>query len=228
MVDSEVVILAWRGLPSPGSEKSKILKHLVENISPDSLIINLSSVAVYGQNPGINYETTPPKPINSYGHSKLDLEFYLNTFAISKVCNLRISNVFGDPGFSDVLNSILDGVINAVEVELVSPTTVSRDFISIDRFIEILKQILLLSNAIARREFINVSAGKSMTLHELMNLVEHLSSSKISFLEVPLRNDVINQSLISNVKMMELLNYEVSSQALEIQNYVRYQLDNVK
>jgi nucleoside-diphosphate-sugar epimerase len=228
MVDSDVVILAWRGLPSPGSEKAEVLKYLVQNVSPNSMIINLSSVAVYGQNSGINYETTIPKPINAYGQSKLDLEIYLDSFATSKVCNLRISNVFGDPGFSDVLNSILNGAKSAVEVELVSPTSVARDFISIETLIDILIQILFLSKTQARGEVINVSAGKSMTLHELLNLVEHLSSSKISCLEVPLRNDVINQSLISNVKMMELLNYEVNSQALEIQNYVRYQLDNVK
>ena len=228
MVDSEVVILAWRGLPSPGSEKAEVLKYLVQNISSNSTIINLSSVAVYGQNSDINYETTVPKPINTYGQSKLDLEIYLDSFATSKVCNLRISNVFGDPGFNDVLNRILDGARNTLKVELVSPTFVSRDFISIETLIEIFKQILFLSKTLARREVINVSAGKSMFLCELLNLVEHLSGSKISYIEAPLRDGVIKQSLISNLKIMELLSYEVSSQTLEIQNYVRHQVGNTK
>jgi nucleoside-diphosphate-sugar epimerase len=228
IIDSEVVILAWRGLPSPGSEKANVLKYLVQNVSPNSMIINLSSVSVYGQNSGINYETTIPKPINPYGCSKLDLEVYLNAFAVSKVCNLRISNVFGDPGFSDVLNSILDGAKNAVKVELVSPNTVSRDFISIETLIEILKQILFRSKNQARREVINVSAGKSINLRELLNLVEYLSSSKISYSEAPLSDGVIKQSLISNLKMIALLNYEVNSQSLEMQNYVRYQVGNAK
>ena len=227
-VDSEVVILAWRGLPSPESEKAEVLRYLVQNTSPSSIIINLSSVAVYGQNPDINYETTVPKPINPYGQSKLDLESYLDSFAATRVCNLRISNVFGDPGFIDVLNRILEGARNGVKVELVSPTSVSRDFISIDTFIEILKQILFLSKALQWREVINVSAGKSMTLHELLNLVEHLSNSKISCLEVPLRDDVIKQSLISNLRIMELLNYKVSSQTLELQNYIRLQVNIAK
>lgn len=228
MVDSEVVIIAWRGLPSPGSEKAEALKYLVQNVSSNSTIINLSSVAVYGQNSAINYETTVPKPINPYGHSKLDLEIYLDNFAASKVCNLRISNVFGDPGFNDVLNRILEGVRNGINVELVSPTSVSRDFISIVTFIEILKQILFLSKALRWREVINVSSGKSMTLHELLILVEHLSNSKISCLEVLLRDDVIKQSLISNSRIMELLNYKVSSQTLEMQNYVRHQVNIAK
>jgi nucleoside-diphosphate-sugar epimerase len=228
MVDSEVVILAWRGLPSPGSEKAEVLKYLVQNISSNSTIINLSSVAVYGQNSNINYETTVPKPINTYGQSKLDLEIYLDSFATSKVCNLRISNVFGEPGFNDVLNRILDGARNTLKVELVSPTFVSRDFISIETLIEIFKQILFLSKSLARREVINVSAGKSMFLCELLNLVEHLSGSKISYIEAPLRDGVIKQSLISNLKIMELLSYEVSSQTLEIQNYVRHQVCNTK
>ena len=228
MVDSEVVILAWRGLPSPGSEKAEVLKYLVQNISSNSTIINLSSVAVYGQNSNINYETTVPKPINTYGQSKLDLEIYLDSFATSKVCNLRISNVFGEPGFNDVLNRILDGARNTLKVKLVSPTFVSRDFISIETLIEIFKQILFLSKSLARREVINVSAGKSMFLCELLNLVEHLSGSKISYIEAPLRDGVIKQSLISNLKIMELLSYEVSSQTLEIQNYVRHQVCNTK
>ena len=228
MVDSELVILAWRGLPSPGSEKAEVLKYLVQNVSSNSTIINLSSVAVYGQNSDINYETTVPKPINTYGQSKLDLEIYLDSFATSKVCNLRISNVFGDPCFNDVLNRILDGARNALKVELVSPTFVSRDFISIETLIEIFKQILFLSKTLARREVINVSAGKSMFLCELLNLVEHLSGSKISYFEAPLREGVIKQSLISNLKIMELLSYEVSSQTLEIQNYVRHQVGNTK
>lgn len=228
IIDSDVVILAWRGLPCPGSEKAEVLKHLVQNISPTSIIINLSSVSVYGQNPSINYETKIPKPINPYGQSKLDLEIYLDTYASSKVCNLRISNVFGHPSFNDVLNRILEGARNGVKVELVSPTAVSRDFISIDTFVEILKQMLSLSKALQRREVINVSAGKSMTLHELLNLVEYSSNSNISCHEVPLRDDVIKQSLISNLRIMELLNYKVSSQTLEMQNYVRYQVGNAK
>jgi nucleoside-diphosphate-sugar epimerase len=227
MVDSEVFILAWRGLPRPRSEKEEVLRYLAQKISSDSTIINLSSVAVYGQNSGINYETTVPQPINPYGQSKLDLEIYLNTFAASKVCNLRISNVFGDERFSDVLNSILNAAKNAVGIELISPTSVSRDFISIDTLIEILKQIVFQSKIQARREVINVSAGESITLHELLNLVEHLSSSRISCLDVPLREDVIKKSLVSNLKMVKFLNYEVKSQAHEIQKYVRFQLHNV-
>lgn len=228
VVDSEVVILAWRGLPSPGSEKAEVLKYLVQNVSSNSTIINLSSVAVYGQNSGINYETTVPKPINPYGQSKLDLEVFLDNFAASKVCNLRISNVFGDPGFIDVLNRILEGARNRVKIELVSPTAVSRDFISIDTLIEILKQVLFQSKALQTREVINVSAGKSMTLHELLSLVEHLSYSKISCLEVPLSDNVIKQSLVSNLRIMELVNYKVSSQTLEMQKYVRYQVNTAK
>jgi len=224
MVDSEVVIVAWRGLPGPGSEKAEVLKCLVQNISPDSIILNLSSVAVYGQNSGINYETAVPKPINPYGLSKLALETYLNSFAASKVCNLRISNVFGAPGFNDVLNRILDGALNAGAVELVSPNFVLRDFISIETLIDILERIIFRSKALARRELMNVAAGKSINLYELLNLVECLNGSKISCFEIPLSEDVIKQSFISNAKMKALLNHEVNEQTLRMQGYVRDQL----
>jgi hypothetical protein len=224
-IDFDVVVIAWRGIPSKESEKGKVLEHLVRNIPNTGLILNLSSVAVYGSNPEISSEITIPRPINTYGHSKYDLELYLNTFAESKVCNLRISNVFGDPSFTDVLNSILDGAVKAKSINLVSPSVVSRDFISMVTLIEILKHIISVSNNLPRREVINISSGVSITLSALLNFVEDLRGSKLLHHELPLSDDLIEQSLVSNKKMTSFLNYDIDSQSIEMQRYIRARLD---
>jgi hypothetical protein len=63
-----------------------------------------------------------------------------------------------------------------------------------------------------------------MNLCELMNLVEDLNGSKISYLEIPLSEDVITQSFVSNVKIKALLNHEINEQSLKMRDFVRDQL----
>jgi nucleoside-diphosphate-sugar epimerase len=172
----------------------------------------------------MNFETTNPKPINSYGQSKFDLECYLNATAASKVCNLRISNVFGDPKFNDILNRILDGILNKKSIDLVSPKSISRDFISIGALIGALKVVISLSESLAKREVINISSGESTTLYSLLNIVENLGGSKTSFVELSVSNDLIERSVISNSKMNTLLNHEIKSQSLELQKYIQHRL----
>jgi hypothetical protein len=203
LVDSEVVILAWRGLPSPGSEKADVLKYLVQNILPSSIIINLSSVAVYGQNPGINYETTVPKPINPYGQSKLDLEVYLNTFAVSKVCNLRISNVFGDSNFTDIVNKMLVAASFNTTINLVEPHKIYRDYISIDFLIVILKSFIDSSNQLGARNLFNLSSGTSINLLELKEFIEVSLGIHIAFNSSGLTLDTIEISKVSNLNLSQ-------------------------
>ena len=201
IIDSEVVILAWRGLPSPGSEKADVLKYLVQNILPSSIIINLSSVAVYGQNPGINYETTAPKPINPYGQSKLDLEVYLNIFAASKVCNLRISNVFGDSNFNDIVNKMLSAALDNTTINLVEPHKIYRDYISIDFLIVVLRSFIDSSNQLGARNLFNLSSGTSINLLQLKEIIEVSLGAQIAFNTSELTLDTIEISKVSNLNL---------------------------
>ena len=219
--DFEVVVLAWRGIPKAGTEKAEVLKHIVREASPDALILNLSSVSVYGQNSETNFETNTPRPINPYGYSKYYLERYLNIFATSKVCNLRISNVFGHPDFDDILNRMLLSAENHKSIEIVSPAEVTRDFISISTLTSNLKSLLLVSKNLGNREIFNLSSEKSLTLIELKNFVENHLSKSVSFSEKPCTSELILNSNISNQKIRLLLKLEKRFDLAEISDYLQ-------
>jgi nucleoside-diphosphate-sugar epimerase len=219
--DFEVVVLAWRGIPKAGTEKAEVLKHIVREASPDALIINLSSVSVYGQNSETNFETTTPRPINPYGYSKYYLERYLNIFASSKVCNLRISNVFGHLDFDDILNRMLLSAENSVSIKIVSPDEVTRDFISINTLTSNLKDLLLVSNNLGRREIFNVSSENTIKLTQLKNLVEEFLHKSVFCIEESGTTELILNSSVSNQKIRSFLNVDEKSELVELTNYIQ-------
>ena len=220
-LDFDVLILAWRGLPKNGTEKADVLRYLVKNSPTRSLIINLSSVAVYGQNSSVNTEETEPHPINDYGYSKFFLERYLNIFATSTVCNLRISNVFGHPNFDDVLNRMLHAARSEIAIDIVSKNEVKRDFISINTLVENLQSLLFVFHKINHRETLNVSSGFSLALTDLIRIVETCSDKRVPFLEQKGSTDLILNSMISNKKLRSILKNHEKSEMAEITSYLQ-------
>lgn len=219
-LDFHVVVFAWRGIPKTGTEKAAVLRQLVANSSPETLIINMSSVSVYGQNSGVNFETTVPRPINPYGYSKYFLERYLNIFASAKVCNLRISNVFGHPDFDDIVNRMLLSARKDVSIDLVSLDVISRDFISINTLTKNLKDLLFLLSEINHREIFNVSSEVNLKLFELKNLVESLLQKSIPFVERSGSDDLILKSSVSNQKIRSFLNNGNVSEFENLTSYI--------
>ena len=226
-LDFDVLILAWRGLPQAGTQKAKVLRYLVEKSPTDSLIINLSSVSVYGQNSSVNTEETEPRPINDYGYSKLFLERYLNIFAASRVCNLRISNVFGHPNFDDITNRMLRAAEMQVSMEIVCPDEVTRDFVSIDTLITDLSSLILVSKKIVRRETFNISSGNTLTLAELRDIVENCLNTKISFSEKTGNKEMIFNSTVSNYKLRSFLKNDKKFDLIEIRNYLNESIPRI-
>jgi nucleoside-diphosphate-sugar epimerase len=218
-LDFDVVVFAWRGIPKTGTEKAAVLRQLVANSSPETLIINMSSVSVYGQNSGVNFETTVPRPINPYGYSKYFLERYLNIFASAKVCNLRISNVFGCRKFNDVINRILNAAASQKTIELVSPGSVYRDFISSDTVIRIIINLIGERDDLNGRELFNISSGKSISLLQVMNIIENCLSRKISYNESVSSLNMIKSSYISNKKTLAFMNIGWETELENIKKY---------
>jgi hypothetical protein len=218
-INSDLVILAWRGLPELYSEKGSVLKHLVQNISNQALIMNMSSVAVYGHNQGINIETLRPRPINPYGVAKLELESYLNNWLGSRVCHLRISNVFGHPKFTDVVNSLLNSKHSGAPLMLVEPSKILRDYISIDTLIHIILELVKTSKEIAFREIFNVGSGFSLSLLELKFVFDSCIGSALPFIAVESRLEIIEVSQISNEKIVNFVNISTDDEIEQLRRY---------
>ena len=86
----DIVVLGWRGLPPNKSPKQKILQMLSEKMTIDNRLINLSSVAVYGNTASPANEDYPISVTNSYGAGKRALEEYCDLNLDTTVHHLRI------------------------------------------------------------------------------------------------------------------------------------------
>lgn len=221
-LDFDVLIFAWRGIPKARTEKAAVLRRIVDEASPETLIINMSSVSVYGQNSSVNTEETEPHPINDYGYSKLFLERYLNIFAESRVCNLRISNVFGHPDFDDVINRMLKNAKLKCLTKVIDPEHVFRDFISIDSVVKAIHSISYSNEFLIGREIYNLSSGVSISLRCLLDAVQSKFEFSVDIQEQGLVEDVIKMSLVSNNKFINVYPSFKFSEDTELENYLSY------
>ena len=184
----DVVINSWRDL---GDEKNtirfEILKRLASN--PNLTLINLSTVAIYGECEYPKNELSAITPKNTYGIEKWNLEQHLSSLRFFSVINLRISNVYGHEAFADFFNKAVESYFNRSTFYIASPELIFRDFISLQDFLGIFKEIL------AKYEFssyqgvldINIGSGKSYSISEVFNSLQEISDFGIPF-EVSLIN----------------------------------------
>lgn len=223
-LDFDVLVLAWRGLPKNGTQRADVLRYLVSNSPKGSLIINLSSVAVYGQNSSVNTEETEPHPINDYGYSKLFLERYLNILATSRVCNLRISNVFGHPNFDDVVNRTILAGISQTTMLYPEPKKIFRDFIFIDTLTDWIVNFINSDSLHKLSRTYNLSSDKSISLDELIQLIRRSVKYTNNYTHVLLTSEIITESRVSNNKAIEHFHVDTSDELKKLESYVKLSL----
>ena len=91
--------------------------------------INLSSVSVYGSSLLPRDEEAEFNPVNKYGEMKMKIEITLSEIIQDeKLLNLRIANLFGKRGFTDLTNKTLNYLQNNQKINIPSNHNL-RDFI---------------------------------------------------------------------------------------------------
>lgn len=217
----DLVLLAWRGLPVFGDQRREVLQYLARQMTSENTLWNLSSVSVYGESESINTEDQQPNPINGYGKSKYLLERYCNIFMKSKVCHFRISNVFGDPMFSDVVNRLLISAKNGSQVQLVNPKKITRDYISITTLTRILITFILeKENQISFRQVLNVASGESITLEEIRSLIESVASKPLNVIEQEVPIGVILNSDINIARLVDDFHVTIGDELRGLKDYL--------
>lgn len=218
---NDIFVLAWRELPIPGDLKYLVLKRLEKVSTPQNLLVYLSSVAVYGQNYNTCFETTSLSPINRYGKSKLDLEDFLGRFSNANLRILRISNVFGHKDFDDVLNRTIKAAIDGRSIELIDPSLIYRDFISIENVVKGVISVVSehIGNSIC--EIYNVSSGHSISLLDLINIIEDNLGKNVEVIKLEQSSQIIVRSLISNRKFLNLVKSKNQNDHTLLESYVR-------
>ncbi len=154
---------------------------LLENLSkrPNlSRFINIGSSAEYGFSPKAFLETVSPKPVGSYGESKLEQSKLVKAFAKKtgvKTFNLRIFNVAGLPQrslksrpprstlFETLLSAFSTG--RKVVVKVSHPNAV-RDYVDIDDIMEAVWRSLTASQG-SVYEVVNICSGHGTSIKDL-------------------------------------------------------------
>lgn len=216
----DIFIVAWREMPLPGDVRFRVLTHLEESLTSGNVLIYLSSVAVYGQSEQICTEETLTKPINTYGQSKLKLEEHFSQYYESTLYLLRISNVFGDPRFDDIVNRSIRAASNGGQVKLVEPAKVLRDFISIEAITQSIIGFVSKEDNLSTVCTFNISSGNSISLFDLISLIEEFLGVKIHFTTIPADKSTIILSKVSNQKLLELNSDYLTQEFSALRNYV--------
>lgn len=156
--------------------------------------IYFSSAAVYGEaiNNGAHNTRDNCKPINDYGHYKLEIENYIQAKFKNHLI-LRISNPYGkEPEGKKSFYTIVKEKISqeqSLEIHSESPNQIIRDFIYIDDCIE---KIYQLTKAQAHGIH-NVSSGKGLSLEEFikLNFSEKLEIKYTGFKAAEIKHSVL-------------------------------------
>lgn len=217
---NDIIVLAWRGMPPSDSPKEKILKILSEKMTKDHRLINLSSVSVYGNTASPASEDHPISTINSYGAGKRSLEEYCDLNLDTTVYHLRISNVFGDIAFDDIVNRMLRSQKNGNALSLAEPAKITRDFISIETLVSAIKEIIADVRSSQNIEVLNISSGESITLHALMEIVRSINGDSLNYIETTALKNSIYTSLISNEKIRNRYSTLQFSEVSNLKKYV--------
>jgi nucleoside-diphosphate-sugar epimerase len=206
----DVVINSWRDLGDEhNTSRLEILKTLASN--PKLTLINLSSVAVYGECDYPKNELSEITPKNGYGDRKWQLELHLSSLRFLSVINLRISNVYGHVAFTDFFNKAVESYFSRSTFYIASPELIFRDFISLQDFLDAFNRIL------AKYEFfphqgvldINIGSGKSYSIGEVFAVMQEISPFGIPFEIINPVESTIMKSFIDVSKMENELQIEM-------------------
>jgi nucleoside-diphosphate-sugar epimerase len=228
--DIDVVINSWKSLDSlnRGWEIESLVS-LARIPNSKIIFVNLSSVAVYGECKKPANEDVGLNPINDYGIKKLEFENFLKVIEMPNLLNLRISNVFGDSQFDDLINRIYNAITKGRSIKLFEPDKIFRDFIHIDRVAKHMQELLLRSDFRSGQYQIdmNVSSGYSLNLSEVIQLSESSLQRKLDFYTALIEPGIILESRINNEKLLNLNGHEHIAVKDLIKAYLA-QLDHLK
>lgn len=175
-------------------------------------IVFSSSAAVYGDNP-ISPKTTDLvlSPKSPYGITKLDGEYYLQTYLENYGLNfvvLRYFNVFGprqDPNsqYAAAIPIFISKALKNEDIIIYGDGEQTRDFIFID---DVVNANFLASRASANGVY-NVARGEATSVNDIVNTILKLTNSKSKIIYAEPRPGDIKHSLASIEKTKCDLNF---------------------
>lgn len=176
-------------------------ENLLKYASSDAKFVFSSSAAVYGNREGLCTEDQTPDPSSTYGSSKLAGEALCKKYAAEKnlQCTaLRYFNVFGprqenNPANSSVVVRFKQDLMRKAPLTIFGDGLQTRDFVHVFKVVE--ANLLLAACAQDNFAIFNVASGKSISLIELIELLEkQLQVTRTEIILKPARPGDIKRS----------------------------------
>jgi nucleoside-diphosphate-sugar epimerase len=209
-IDFEKCIITTRIDLLSDKQRARIYSDIKSLALKDCEFVNLSSVAVYGSSIFPRDENADLKPVNEYGEMKVKVEIVLNEIIPNKkLLNLRIANLYGNRGFNDLTNKVLNNV-NATEEIIVSDIHNLRDFV----YYQDLKNFLehWIYNKISCQGNMNFASGVSCTIENWLEQISQITKLKYFYKKgfpEQLAYSVIDIRMLENVWNRPLTNSKI-------------------
>lgn len=194
------------------ADNLKILLNLYHRFHDESklkLVLQFGSIEEYGNGDSPFTETQREIPNSTYALLKqtaTNAAMMLNHNNNFPVAVLRPGNLFG-PGQNKnrFIAYVLDSLIKGETLE-VTPCEQKRDFLSVQDFCRIIKEILLRHENFVG-EIVNVASGKNVALKDIITFMKEstVSSSEVLYGKLPYRKNEIMDQRCSIDKLEKLL-----------------------
>ncbi len=177
------------------------------------LIVFSSSAAVYGEGKRLS-ETTPPKPLSVYGHTKLIGENMLRCLSEEervRAAVLRIFNVYGrtrlGKGVYGVVDQFIDDAVNRRPLRIFGDGEQVRDFIHVDDVADAVYKIV--EKFGKRFDIYNIGSGTGLSVKELAHIVlDAFKKEKLNIVYEPIREGDIRYSVADISKARTALGFQ--------------------
>lgn len=199
-------------------------------------LVYAASSSAYGNQPHASKrETDLPMPISPYGAAKAAGELYCQAFAasfpIETVC-IRYFNVFGprqDPSseYSAVIPKFITAMLAGTRPTIYGDGLQSRDFTFVENVVH--GNLLAADAKDASGHVFNVAMGNSVSLLQLIDLLNQYLKTNIQPIHAPARVGDVRDSLADISHARALLGYEPKVQFEEgLRRSIDYYLSIVK
>ena len=173
--------------------------------------IFLSTRKIYKAKANIK-ENSKILPKSNYAKNKLITENKLKKRLNKNLIILRISNIIGDKSnIRKLHNTFIDIFFNNIKKGFIlNNKNDYKDFISIDKFCEIIKKIIQTN----LRGIFNVSIGKKVLINDILNWLNYYNLKKV---RIENNNNKVDCFYLNNKKLMSKI--KINNSVLELKRY---------
>ncbi len=180
-------------------------------------LVYSSTSAVYGdQGDAVHAEDLSPRPMSPYAYSKLTGEYFIKSYSHLYDFNtviFRYFNVYGsgqspDSPYAAVIPILLDKIKNNQPFTIFGDGLQCRDFVSVS---DVVRANQLAIESDMKGEILNIGSGQSVTLLELIQILEKISGKKVEVTHKDAREGDIKLSTANVEKAKKLLGFEAAT-----------------